>query len=160
MTEHKGHDSRAVANQFVKLSREHDDPITILQLVKFVYLAHGWHLGFHDKPLICHEVQAWKLGPVVPEVYHAFRPGDGVVVKDLAMDGSESYNDEFGENAKSLIDGVFKSYTELSPYALSALTHKPGTPWHQVKDNGFYATIPNEIIRKYYVQKVEKQKKA
>lgn len=158
--EQGGHNSLAVANRFVGLAREQGSPITILQLVKFVYLAHGWHLGFHGKPLIHHEVQAWKLGPVVPEVYRAFRPKDGVIVTALAMDGSEPFDAEFDEDALSLIGGVFESYSKLSAYALSALTHEPGTPWYQVKDNGFYATIPNEVIREYYLKKVEARGKS
>ena len=151
------HDSRAVANRFVRLAQKKSDAITILQLVKLVYLAHGWYLGFHNKPLICHGVQAWKLGPVVPEVYHGFRPKDGVIVSALAMNGSEPYDSEFDERAISLIEGVFESYSPLSPFALSSLTHKPGTPWYQVKDNGFYAPISNTIIWQYYSKKVKEQ---
>lgn len=154
MTEREGHDSRAVANRFVRLAQDKGESISILQLVKFVYLAHGWHLGFHNTPLICHEVQAWRHGPVVPEVYHAFRSPKSVLITELAMDGSAPFDAEFDDNAQSLIGLVYKEYSTLSPFALSSLTHKPGTPWHQMRGKGNYATIPNKVIRDYYLKKV------
>ena len=155
-TEREGHDSWVVANRFVRLAQEKGETITIMQLVKFVYLAHGWHWGYYDKPLIRHNVEAWKYGPVVPAVYHAFRP-QGVVVRDMVP--TESNDADFGSDAESLIDGVFKSYAKLPYIALSVLTHKKGTPWYQVKDNGYYAPIPDEVIRDYYTNKVQAKDK-
>ena len=152
----EGHDSRAVANRFVRLARERGEIITIMQLVKFVYLAHGWHWGYYDKPLICHNVEAWKHGPVVPAVYHAFRP-QGVVVMDPVHAGPSDVG--FGADAKSLIDGVFDSYAKVPYYALSELTHEPGTPWYQVRNDGYYAEIPDTIIRDYYHNKVNAKDK-
>ena len=152
----KAHDSRAVANCFVRLAQEKGKTITIMQLVKFVYLAHGWHLGHYYNPLIRHDVEAWRLGPVVPEVYNAFRP-QGVVVDAPVRHGyitSQEYEGEFNRKAKKLIRGVFDVYVKLPAYALSGLTHKPGTPWHKVKDKGFYAPIDDKIIRDYYHKKV------
>ena len=145
-----------VANRFVRLAQEKGETITIMQLVKFVYLAHGWHWGYYDKPLIRHNVEAWKYGP--PEVYNAFRPQGIIVVSPALCDGDSSavpYEAVFSSKANKLIDGVFDAYAKISAYALSALTHEEGTPWDQVKNKGFYAPIPDEIIRDYYHKKVQ-----
>ena len=153
-----GHDSRAVANRFVELAQGAGKPVTIMQLVKFVYLAHGWHLGFTDgKPLICHSVQAWRHGPVIPEVYKAFRP-QGVVVFQPALQEEpphDRYASDFSPRESELIGNVFRAYSKISAFALSALTHEPGTPWDQVKGNGYYAPIPNGIIAAYYKEKAK-----
>lgn len=157
--EREGHDSRAVANRFVLLAREHSQIITIMHLVKFVYLAHGWHWGYYDKPLICHNVEAWKYGPVVPDVYHAFRP-QGIVMTTPVMQSAKPLDADFDSGAEALIGDVFKSYAKLSYRALSELTHEPGTPWDQVKNDGFYAKIPEPIIRSYYRNKVLERDKS
>ena len=153
-----GHDSRAVANRFVALAESQAKPVTIMQLVKLVYLAHGWHLGFNDgKPLICHSVEAWRHGPVVPEVYNAFRP-QGVIISHPAFweyPPHKPYTSGFSPEEDKLIGDVFRAYSKLSAFALSALTHEPGTPWDQVRGDGYYAPIPNEIIAKYYKKKAE-----
>ncbi len=52
----RGHDSRAVANRLIDHADEEDGLVTILQLVKFVYFAHGWTLAVYDRPLIYHPI--------------------------------------------------------------------------------------------------------
>ena len=155
----KGRDSRAVANCFVKLAAAAKKPLTIMPLVKYVYLAHGWHLGYHGEPLIFHAVEAWRHGPVVPEVYSAFRPR-GLVVSGPAIKPNPpfgAYDADFSDTEREIIEQVFDAYSPLHPFVISELTHEPGTPWDQVKDKGFYAAIPNDIIRAYYRKKTKRE---
>jgi len=44
-----------------------------MQLIKLVYIAHGWTLGLYNQPLIGKQVEAWTYGPVIPSVYHDFK---------------------------------------------------------------------------------------
>ncbi|MBV9510077.1 MAG: DUF4065 domain-containing protein, partial [Caulobacteraceae bacterium] len=67
------HDSRTVANRFLELARERGQMLTPMQLLKLVYIAHGWMLGLAGRPLIRDEVQAWQYGPVIPPLYNAVR---------------------------------------------------------------------------------------
>src|SRR5437870_2146380 len=41
------HDSRTVANHFLRLAREKGDFLTPMQVLKLVYIAHGWMLGLY-----------------------------------------------------------------------------------------------------------------
>jgi hypothetical protein len=41
------HDIRVVGNRFVHLCRENYYPLTSVGLQKFIFLAHGWHMGLH-----------------------------------------------------------------------------------------------------------------
>ena len=154
----QGYDSRAVANHFVELAAEKGERLTIMQVVKLVYLAHGWFLGFYPKtPLISHDVEAWRLGPVVREVYKAFRP-QGVIMSRHAIDGKKPYRADFSEDALEIIDSVFEEYTNISVFALSAITHKPGTPWSVIYErDGLFAPIPDELIGEYYQQRIAAQ---
>ena len=149
----KGHDSRAIANIFVDKAREAGRRLTIMPLVKYVYLAHGWTLGYTGKPLIYHPVEAWKFGPVVPMVYRAFAP------QFVISDKARPYNPEFGEypdyktelneEEADIVDKVYERYSDLGAFALSELTHRKGSPWDQCNTRD-YAPIPDSVIEAYY----------
>ncbi|MCD8455896.1 DUF4065 domain-containing protein [Xylella taiwanensis] len=40
-----------------------------MQVLKLVYIAHGWHLGFRQEPLLNKRVEAWRHGPVIRSLY-------------------------------------------------------------------------------------------
>ena len=150
------HDPRAIANRFVEKAAMEGRSLDILQLVKLVYLAHGWCWGFADKPLISTPVEAWKYGPVIPEVYRAFRP-QGVVVRARAADEEGNlYQTELDEEQAKIVDDVYDAYKSLSSFGLSHLTHAKDTPWSET--NGRYARIPDEKIRAYYKKRAEGRK--
>lgn len=154
----KGYDSRAVANFFVAKFCADNRLLTIMQLVKFVYLAHGWHLGFIGKPLICHRVEAWKFGPVIVEVYDAFRP-KGITVRDKAKDDDDRFYDAaFNPDALGIMESVCDAYSQLPVFVLSNLTHKPGTPWfNAAMERGHYAHIRDAEIRDYYERLIKER---
>ena len=62
--------ARAVANELIELAKQEGRAFTPLQLLKLVYIAHGWMLGLRQKPLIRDRIEAWKYGPVIPALYH------------------------------------------------------------------------------------------
>lgn len=144
----EGYDSRAVANFFVRKYQRDGKEVTIMQILKLVYFAHGWHLAMHDAPLIKHQVQAWKWGPVVPEIYKAFKSQGTHIMRPVP-----SYNEDFDEKALQIMEDVYKYYGPLSGMVLSAKTHEKGSPWHQMRGY-FYAPISDEIIKNYYKNKM------
>jgi len=46
----------AVANYLIGKAHSEGDRITVMKLLKLVYIAHGWSLGLTGKPLIGEEV--------------------------------------------------------------------------------------------------------
>ena len=154
-TNHGGHDSRAIANCFVRLAHDAADRLTIMSLVKYVYFAHGWTLGHTGEPLICHDVQAWKYGPVIPEAYYAFR-GKGFIVRGQATDSDgRLYTASPSERQSNIIRDVYRAYSELEPFQLSAATHHPHSPWSKYRGR-HYHVIPNDEIKAYYQSIIRK----
>jgi uncharacterized phage-associated protein len=60
--------ARVVANEFIRLARADERYFTPLQLIKLVYIAHVF-----QSPLITDRVEAWKYGPVIPDLHHAMK---------------------------------------------------------------------------------------
>lgn len=149
------HDSRAVANEILKVAKAQGRTLTLMQLIKLVYLAHGWRLGFDNKPMTSDHAEAWQYGPVHRNVYRAFvrfgsKPIDGLAHHDFLEMPIE---DVFDEREKRILEQVVKSYGELHASRLSDMTHRAGTPWHETYNNdGVYSEIPDERIRSYFVK--------
>ena len=157
----KAHDSRAIANIFVEKAKTTPGaagPLTIMSLLKYVYLAHGWTLGYTDKPLICHKVEAWKYGPVVPEVYRAFSKQGMYITQTERFSVNPFHSDmpDLSDMQQKIIHAVYAEYSSKSGVQLSELTHRVGTPWHQFR-HVHYGEIPDKYIHQYYKNLVKKQ---
>ena len=65
------HDDRAVANDLLRRAAPAD--FTPVQLQTLVYFAHAGLLAIHHRPLVRQEYQAWRFGPVLPDLYDSVR---------------------------------------------------------------------------------------
>ena len=140
--------SKTVANEFVKLADENGESLTPMQLLKLVYIAHGWMLALYNRPLIREEVQAWQYGPVIPILYRAVRRYRSGPVQRI--DGVSS-DEVLDEDEKSIVQQVYEIYGDLSGPALSRMTHAKDTPWAQVYEPGsFGLVISNDLIEARY----------
>ena len=153
----EGYDSRAVANRFVQLAEKKRTRITISQLFRFVYLAHGWNMGYYGSRLIAHSVRMEKIGPVVQEVYDAFRP-QGIIPLRQAQQSYKPCSAEFTDEEEAIIAGVFSSYEKLPHESLKSLLMRSGTPWNRYRDEDYGTVIPTVAIREYYRKKVNQPK--
>ncbi len=141
-------DSRTVANRFLDLARENNDSLTPMQLLKLVYIAHGWMLGLHGRPLIRDEVEAWQYGPVIPRLYNAIRQFKSQPVCEKIRSAPAERMDAAEEN---IARQVYEIYGDRSGPALSRLTHQKDSPWDKVYEHGSYGTvIPNDLIEDHY----------
>jgi len=155
-----------IANYFVSKSINTGKELSPIKVLKLVYLSHGWYLGLTDKALIGEAVQAWKYGPVVEGVYHAFKSYGSEQITSYAID----YNSNkikipipTLENDKVLIeflDRIWEVYGDLSGLILSTITHETGSPWDIIynKQGGkdkHGTIIPNDLIRDYYKRKAQ-----
>lgn len=141
--------SRTVANRFLALAVERGDALTPMQVLKLVYIAHGWMLGLHGRPLISEEVEAWQYGPVIPELYNAMRQFKSQPVRGTIRNGNGNLDDQ----EQSIVDQVYKIYGQKSGPALSRLTHQNDSPWQLVYRHGSYGdVIPNDLIEDHYAK--------
>ena len=138
-----------------------DVVFTPMKLIKMIYIAHGWFMAFHDEdtPLINEPVEAWKYGPVISSVFHAFK----VYERSPITKPAPGYGNgkSFGADEKDIIDTVVSSYGEFTGVALSDMTHREGTPWSKYFDRSVFSTvIPNAAICEHYRGKIGNHSKA
>lgn len=143
-----------VARELLRLAREDGKSLTNMQLQKLVYIAHGLHLAYHDKPLLNEEVSAWKHGPVIPKVYYAFKQYLNTAI-DTAREGNPQQ--ELPEDELDSIKGAYNNFAKFNGWTLRNITHQEGSPWWKVwyDRNGqetFNAIIPNNIIKEHYLK--------
>ncbi|MGL4514454.1 MAG: Panacea domain-containing protein [Lacipirellulaceae bacterium] len=146
----RGFDAGAVANEFLARAKSDGRELTPMQVLKLVYIAHGYCLAMAGRPLIADPVEAWKFGPVIPSLYHdvklwgndaidqnltrAVRVGDRFEFAPRSLDDCDT-DASFRSFVDKLLDQVWTGYGRFSGAQLSALTHKPGTPWHDAWEN-------------------------
>jgi len=142
------YDARQVANWFVRRAAQDGRSLSIMSLLKLTYIAHGWHLEIWKSPLLNNRIEAWQRGPVIPDVYHAFR-NQGVQVSTpvpLSESDVPDYHQRFFED-------IFRLYGHLDAFQLSDMTHEPGSPWESASRRGHYALMFDDEIRRHYEAK-------
>jgi len=144
------YDARQIANWFVRRAADdNNNQLSIMSLLKLTYIAHGWHLEMRKEPLFRNRIEAWQRGPVVPEVYSAFR-GQGVHVSSEIAGYSSAAITPYDTG---FLNEIYRIYGHLDPFTLSDLTHEQGGPWEIASKRGFYATMFDDEILKHYEQK-------
>ena len=149
------HDARSVANKLVDIALDEKREITPMQVLKMTYFCHAWMLGLYHASLLKQPVEAWRYGPVVPDVYVMFRQYGGNPIEkpaDLASLGVEERSFDAYEN--DVIAQVSAKYGHLTGAQMSSLAHQTGSPWFEVWTNrGQNAFIPDPMIETYYTRK-------
>ena len=112
------YDSRQIANWFIRRINSDSRRTSIMKILKLVYMAHGWLLAINDRPLILDRIEAWEYGPVIPAVYHAFRPQGIYDLSPLPM-----YEREIEPDVANLLEEVYSLYKDVPATQLSNLTH-------------------------------------
>lgn len=138
-----------IADQILRIAKSKQIELTPLQLMKLTYIAHGWSFPLRGADLFQNRIEAWKYGPVIPDLYHATkRFGRSPISLAMVGDPSELVVDA---TTKAFLESVFNAYGHMSGVALSSLTHQSGTPWQQVYQEGIYnKEIPDALIRDHY----------
>jgi uncharacterized phage-associated protein len=140
------YDARQIANWFVERAQRDSRALSIMQLLKLTYIAHGWNLEMKSAPLFSNNIQAWQYGPVIPEVYNAFR-GQGVTISHPVPFGNTVIVPETAQ----FLEQIYGIYGGMSPFHLSDITHEAGGPWELATRMGGPRTpIPNDLIEQHY----------
>lgn len=120
--------------------------ITHLKLQKLVYYAQGFHLALFNEPLFEERIEAWRHGPVVPELYHTLKE-----YKDEIIPPPEDFeaDDVLTQPAQVLLDEVYSVYGQFSAWKLREMTHDEA-PWRDADARGTNEEISHEALRQFF----------
>lgn len=139
-------DARQIMNWFIERARADGRVLSIMSLLKLIFISHGWHLEIFKRPLFANRVEAWKFGPVVPDAYYEFRKQGVNITEPVNIDGPE-----ITDRQQQLLEEIYNIYSRMGAFKLSEITHVPGGPWETAsKQSGYFAEIPNGLTQNHY----------
>ena len=124
-----------------KCARE-NKPISNLQLQKILYFIQKEYLQKKGVPAFNDPIEAWQFGPVVPRSYYRFCGYGGMPIHT-------EYVFDIEQNDKNIINPIVDEKCSLDPWDLVRETHKSGSAWDYIYDNGNgnHHVIPIDLIK-------------
>lgn len=125
-----------------------------LALQKELYYAQGLMLSFFGVPLIPERCEAWRMGPVFPEIWDRIKPRE-VDEESLANSGLDvCVRDTLTEKELQVLDAVVTYVGRYSPFVLRDITHSE-RPWTQARgslpqNSPSNAKIADEDIKGFF----------
>ena len=138
-------DGVKVAKRLISICKENNVSFNHTKIQKLLYAAHGACLVVNDYALIDESPKLWPYGPVFPKILKETKKG----IDQLSCEDSNScYEDVLQETVRS--------FGKYSASILSDWSHKEGSPWKQMVDNGdkWNTPMPNDVIKSYFDSEV------
>ena len=129
--------------------------VSNLALQKLLYIAHMYHLGRHNEPLIDDYFEAWMYGPVEPSLYRHARGFGSEAVRNVF----HKYESVRNGSEFDLLNETVEATRGLSGAYLVSFTHWEKGAWYKVYDPEIRGTIiPNNMILEEYNERVANRK--
>jgi len=136
-----------VAEFFITWANDSSGHMTNLWLNKLLYFAQGQYLARESSPLFAEQIQAWKHGPVVPEVYHKYKVcGDAPIPTPEPQDMSDS---DLTATEKELLFDVIRKYGIYNAWALRDMSHETA-PWKNSFNGDFFQEITQKDMQDFF----------
>ncbi|SDF21415.1 Panacea domain-containing protein [Sporomusa acidovorans] len=129
-----------VANYFISLANLSSIFITHLKIQKLCYYAQAAHLVNYYNPLFNEEFQAWKHGPVCPDMYNYYKSYGFTPITSISMPLPE-FDDSHIDSMRS----VWDKYGSLDAKELERITHLDA-PWKDAWSSRISNDVGQEVI--------------
>ena len=141
------HDAIEVANYILSFSENQlNHPITNLQLQKILYYVQGMSLRLLKNKMFFNEIEAWRYGPVVPDVYYWFNDNSSDPIT-----GVLSKSNCFMSQEIELINQVVTQLVSIDPWKLVRKTHEE-EPWKKNYYPGANNRISEYDMEEYFCE--------
>ena len=125
------------------------------KLQKLCYYAQAYHLAVNSEPLMDCKFQAWKHGPVCPELYQDYKTYGYFNIPRVKMPLTIEKN----KYVKSFLKDIYDIFGDMSADELEDMTHRE-EPWmiargslEEWENSG--NEISNKIMENYYSKYLE-----
>jgi uncharacterized phage-associated protein len=150
-----------VARYIINYSNRMGYGISNMKLQKLLYFIQAKFVAFTEKkkPCFIEEIEAWEFGPVVPEVYQAFKQyGSSSIpavkkyyeVNDDWKMIEKNYDEECIEpQDREIINQTVDDFADYSAAALVNITHDQD-PWNDAYVEGMNRVISKTSVKEYF----------
>lgn len=144
-----------VAAYFIYLANNEDkNELTPLKLQKLVYYSQAFVIAFCKRRLFNEPIQAWRHGPVCPELYRTYRMyGYHHITAVQTLGNADSIINN--NIVKAIIDAIWETFGKFSGPQLEEMTHQED-PWRDAIRQGVNTLISDVSIQRYFDPIVKK----
>lgn len=144
-----------VSRYVIQYSNEKKYRVSNLKLQKLLYFIQASFL-LGDRLCFKEKIEAWNFGPVVPEVYRAYRQyaSTSIPTVDYDIVGYEYVAKEsihIAEKDKKKINSVIDMFSDYTATELVYITHNQ-SPWIDAYVEGTNNEITPESIQRYFCE--------
>jgi len=133
-----------IANYVISLALNREINITNLHLQKILYYLQAESLTRTGEPLFEGSIEKWRLGPVIPSVYHEYKEFGSQPIKEIAteivfdpdtmgIDFIEFDADDIAIQTRETILPLVEILLNKNPFSLVDKTHEHA-PWKDFRD--------------------------
>ena len=128
------------------MTQQDGKSITNLRLQKFLYYAWGYYWNSFKQYLFKDDIEAWKYGPVVKDVYDEYKIFDGgdiIIDENIIEENKTKFNQQ-----QEFFYSFYNFMKKYDTLALVDASHKE-KPWKKTfKKNGKYHL--HRIIKRFF----------
>lgn len=141
------YNAKTIAEWFLAWAEDEDEAVVSnLKLQKLLYYAQGHHLARRHRPLFSEEIQAWGHGPVVKDIYHAYKEYGR---SGIPSDPNFSFSEVDDKTTKFLVQ-IWDTFGSKTAWKLREMTHNE-KPWRSTYDEDVREkVIPRTVIEDYF----------
>ena len=132
----------AVANYIIEYEHSKNRMISNLKLQKLLYFVQARFFMVYGKPCFRDKIEAWSFGPVVVNVYHAYKYYGGMDITCL----QEDVEIDISKKCKKTINEVLELFADTPIYEMADIIYHQ-TPYMLAKRQCFSNEITSEITQ-------------
>ena len=127
--------------------------ISSWKLQKLCYYSQAWAVTWTEQPLFSNRIEAWRNGPVCPDLFHVHQGKYYVDISDIP-ENLEDKQKPLTDDEADTIDHVLAHYQSMEPFELREMTHSE-SPWKDARkglpeDSPSHNEITVESMGNYY----------
>lgn len=135
-----------IANYIIEYEHSQNRSISNLKLQKLLYFVQAQFFRVLGEPCFSDKIEAWSFGPVVVNVYHAYKFYGSMDITEVKED---VYTDIISTRDKNIINQVLELFSDTPIYEMVDITHNQ-TPWISARKNPSNNEITNKAIEQYF----------
>jgi len=150
-------DPRAVANCLLDFAWSYKINVTHLTIQKTIYFLHARFLREYGRPLVSGFFEAWKYGPVHPQLWSSFKNAGSDPIRhhayglDIETGAGKQLPEVEHNQVRLFIATRSVEFLEMEPHRLVGLSHARNSPWDVLTNaegdsRQYGARISNELI--------------